>query len=1013
MPIFTRRRPSAPPEEIASAAVEVARGVLSLDAVAPDRRQAVKEAAGAVELGFGVAKAAPGASGMSHARPVSAQAIAARAGAALGPSSSVTPAHIELAMRRQGLDWVQPFAPGAPLVPYYGYGRQPRKYDYNVGRNITTETRPDRIPFATLEQLYTSYDVAQICVRHAINDLRSMRVRCEAMEGYEGNPVKEIAEARRFLRCPDGKKSLRGWLAENARDLWVYDSNPIFRMRDKAGHVIGLKSVDAKTIAPMLDYYGDLPEGDAPAFQQFIQGVPWDWLTEADIIYQPMWPQTDSPYGTPPLETVLINANTDVRLQLYFLDFFTKGQVPEAFAMAPEDQSDATSLAELQETYDDWTYADNSQRWGLRWLPAGTQIEPYKPTEFDPELAEYVMRRTCAAFMMVPSDLGFTADVNRASGDTQMDVQFRINSLPHVAYYEDIFDRVLQDDLSLPVQVRFDTGREKEDRLMEAQAHQIYVSIGAESPSEVREKVLGYPINPEERIPLFFDSMRLGPVPISYLLSVAGEVDALTGMPVPGSVKPREFVVPGMMAPDPPIGARPKAGDDEVPPKGPGAPPKGPARKGSQVASVGVSAPGPEPEEVLRDLTEGPGEPGYGVAPLVDVAAGETAADLKRWRTKARKRLKDGRPLGAFSSPHLAPETVAGLRARLAVATTRSEVDEAFAKASGRWVDFHRHTDRMATEFAPRVADALVAVFSAEVLDQVVAMVRSEVSGHAEKATPAAQLRTAAQGAPVAPAAPAPVAPPLNPGGVAALGVAGAGLGTAAAGVGIGATAVPLGAGALAAAAAITHWLGSRPRNTGPLTSVLADLYGAGYLQGANEGAAASGGALPSWLAAVPGARTGEPPGAGTLADVRLLAQGRLGRLLGAERARWVTEITTTLVKRMGEAVLAVLEGREPLTWLPGALLAVARDAAHAWLIAETELTRAQHAGMADAYDTNQVQMVAWVHLPGACGRCLENAAASPLPVGHPWPQGSVPVHPHCRCIEVPVDVEPRRKDAP
>jgi hypothetical protein len=163
----------------------------------------------------------------------------------------------------------------------------------------------------------------------------------------------------------------------------------------------------------------------------------------------------------------------------------------------------------------------------------------------------------------------------------------------------------------------------------------------------------------------------------------------------------------------------------------------------------------------------------------------------------------------------------------------------------------------------------------------------------------------------------------------------------------------------------------------------------------------------------VPGARTGEPPGAGTLADLRLLAQGRLGRLLGAERAHWVTEITTTLVKRMGQAVLAVLEGHEPLTWLPGALLAVARDAAHAWLIAETELTRAQHAGMADAYDTSQVQMVAWVHLPGACGRCLEDAAASPLPVGHPWPQGSVPVHPHCRCIEVPVDVEPRRKDAP
>ena len=217
---------------------------------------------------------------------------------------------------------VEPFAPGQPLTPYYGYGRRPRQFNYQVATNVTTETRQDRIPFQTLEQLWSSYDIARTCTNYSINDMRSMRVRYEAMDDYEENPTKEIAEAKRRLRRPDGRYRLADWIAINQRNLWVLDAAPIYRMRDRAGRVKALHNISGRTIAPMLDYYGGWPEDPAPAFQQFIEGVPWDWLTQRDIIYWPFWPQSDSPYGTPPLENILVNANTDIRLQLYFLQFF-------------------------------------------------------------------------------------------------------------------------------------------------------------------------------------------------------------------------------------------------------------------------------------------------------------------------------------------------------------------------------------------------------------------------------------------------------------------------------------------------------------------------------------------------------------------------------------------------------------------------------------------------------------------------------------------------------------------
>ena len=169
-----RRRPPADSYELAIKAVKVAGDPKALDQLPPRERRQIDQIAKAVRNGSVWSQ--PGASSgtvaqMARARPVSAEVIARQAHAALGPSSSLTPIDIETALRQQGIDWVEPFAPGKPLTPYYGYNRRPRERNYEVGRNITTQTRPNRIPFDTLRHLIGGYDVASICYRHAIQDL--------------------------------------------------------------------------------------------------------------------------------------------------------------------------------------------------------------------------------------------------------------------------------------------------------------------------------------------------------------------------------------------------------------------------------------------------------------------------------------------------------------------------------------------------------------------------------------------------------------------------------------------------------------------------------------------------------------------------------------------------------------------------------------------------------------------------------------------------------------------------
>ena len=161
------------------------------------------------------------------------------------------------------------------------------------------------------------------------------------------------------------------------------------------------------------------------------------------------------------------------------------------------------------------------------------------------------MRRTVAAYQLTPQDLGILSDVNRATSDTQMDTQFRISTEPRTNYVEDILNPYLQNDRGLPVEVEFDTGLEKEDRLMEAQSWSMYVASAAASADEMREKVLGLPTDPTNPMPRGFINSRLGFMPAEYAISVGGEIDPETFLPKKGTVIPTKFVVPGAQAPDP------------------------------------------------------------------------------------------------------------------------------------------------------------------------------------------------------------------------------------------------------------------------------------------------------------------------------------------------------------------------------------------------------------------------------------------------------------------------------
>jgi 8-oxo-dGTP pyrophosphatase MutT (NUDIX family) len=452
---------------------------------------------------------------------------------------SGAPAQMQAGESAAGMDHSTPFSPGTPIGPYDGFSRVPRSRDFVTGYNIAARPRSrERVSFETLRGLVDSYDVSQIAIWHRIDAIRALGWSVVAAPGFHGDASAAIERATDIVKRPDPGNQTPGrpfrrngptfntWLAKWLWDVLAYDAGALYRVRNRRGDAIGLRPVDGTLVAPLLDYWGNTPAAPAEAYVQYANGLPWNWLTADDMVYQPFRPRTSSPYGVAPLESILLNANTDLRFQAFFLQRFTDGNIPEAFAAAPEGWT-PQQIEQFQALWDAMLQGDIAVKHQIKWMPGGSSITWSNEKEFDDKFSLFMMRKTCAAYHVTPASLGFTENVNKSSGDSQADVQENTGDSPLASYAEDILTEFLQEDCHLPVAFKFDSETKAEDRLKNAQVWQIGINTGMASADEGREEVFGLPADAKRPTPRFFVTGQ-GPLPLSSIPAGAARVDPET-----------------------------------------------------------------------------------------------------------------------------------------------------------------------------------------------------------------------------------------------------------------------------------------------------------------------------------------------------------------------------------------------------------------------------------------------------------------------------------------------------
>jgi hypothetical protein len=251
--------------------------------------------------------------------------------------------------RGGGADWFGPLDPLAPIAPPDVAGR---RFDFPPGYNLVTRPRAyEPIGFHELRAFADAYDLLRLVIETRKDQMERQRwrIRPRAAEQKRGAAPDagmdaRIAEIETFFHKPDGQTRWKTWLRALLEDMFVIDAATLYCRRTRSGQLCALAQLDGATIKRVIDDWGRTPlpyraaDGTMvcpPAYQQVLKGLPAVNYSAGDIIYRPRNVRAHKIYGYSPVQQVLMTVNIALRRQVWQLDYYSEGSVPDALIGVP------------------------------------------------------------------------------------------------------------------------------------------------------------------------------------------------------------------------------------------------------------------------------------------------------------------------------------------------------------------------------------------------------------------------------------------------------------------------------------------------------------------------------------------------------------------------------------------------------------------------------------------------------------------------------------------------------
>ena len=387
--------------------------------------------------------------------------------------------------------WFGPQQPLAPQAPPDVAGRQ---FDYPFGFNLAVSPRnQERTGFAELRGLADSYDLLRAVIETRKDQMERLtwriRPRAFAQTGSASDP--RLSTLTQFFHAPDRRHGWASWLRMLLEDLLVIDAPAVYKRRTRGGALYALELLDGATIKRLIDDWGRTPLPPAPAYQQILKGVPAVDYAADELIYAPRNPRVHKAYGFSPVEQVQMSVNIALRRQIYQLQYYTEGNVPEALIGVPENWN-PDQIRQFQAYWDSLNAGDTAERRHAKFVPGGVAktFVPVREPAMKDAFDEWLARIVCYVFSVPPS--AFTSQVNRATAESAQDVALSEGLAPLLLWVKHLIDRVLAEDFGAS-DLEFAWDQDKDtDPAATASIASDYFRTGIKSINEVRAE-LGLP----------------------------------------------------------------------------------------------------------------------------------------------------------------------------------------------------------------------------------------------------------------------------------------------------------------------------------------------------------------------------------------------------------------------------------------------------------------------------------------------------------------------------------------
>ncbi len=129
-----------------------------------------------------------------------------------------------------------------------------------------------------------------------------------------------------------------------------------------------------------------------PAYQQVLKGLPAVNYAARDIIYRPRNVRAHRVYGYSPVQQILMTVNIALRRQLWQLDYYAEGSIPDALIGVPQGWT-PDQIKQFQDYWDQEFAGDLARRRRAKFVPgeAAARVhqtkEPEQKNDFDEWLA--------------------------------------------------------------------------------------------------------------------------------------------------------------------------------------------------------------------------------------------------------------------------------------------------------------------------------------------------------------------------------------------------------------------------------------------------------------------------------------------------------------------------------------------------------------------------------------------------------------------------------------------------